>query len=123
MAAEVLKVDQDVVELRVAIRFNLRKRKQLIIGYELNRLIGVCEGESGIADDVLLSREPNLFRSLVRQLSSRVAPAQRAGSQRPPICQRLSLPYLRMRFLSQGSVKVGGENVVPARGVPQLPGG
>src|SRR5712692_9709117 len=101
MAAEVLEVDEDVVELRVAIRFNLRKGKQLIIRYELDRLIGVCEGEPGVADDLLLSREPNLFGGLVRQFGSRVAPAQRAGRQRPPVCQRLSLPYLRTRFLSR----------------------
>src|SRR5260370_33713357 len=122
MAAQVLEVDENVVELRVAIRFNLRKGKQLIIRYELDRLIRVCEGEPGVTDDSLLSREPNLFRGLVRQFGSCVAPAQRPGRQRPRICQRLGSPYLRPRFPSRGSVKVGGENVVPARGVPQLPG-
>src|SRR5260370_695546 len=67
MAGEALEVDEDVIELCVAIRFNLRKDKQLIIRYELARLIRVCEGESGVADDFLLRREPNLFRGFVRQ--------------------------------------------------------
>jgi hypothetical protein len=43
MAAEMLEVDEDVVELGVAFRFNLRKGKQLIIRYELNRLIGYAK--------------------------------------------------------------------------------
>src|SRR5438876_593207 len=66
--------------------------------------------------------EPHLFRRVIRHLCSCIAPPHRAGSERPPLRQRLPLPYLRARILGQCSVKVGRENVVPARCVPQLPG-
>src|SRR5437879_9015326 len=122
MTAQVFEVDEDIVEIGVGIRIILRHRQQQIIWYELDRLVGVCECESGVARDFRLIREPNLFRRLIPHLGYRVAPAPRAGSQGPSIRQGLSLPYLCKRILSQVPVEVSGENVVPAGGVPQLPG-
>src|ERR1700730_658940 len=122
MSAQVFQVDEDVVGIRVAIRISLRCRQQQILRYELDRLVGVCEGESCVVDDFLLTRKPNLLRRFVRHLCSRVTPAHRVRSKRPSIRQRFSLPYLFTRVMGQGSVKIRRENVVPAGGVPQLPG-
>src|SRR5713226_3310178 len=122
MPAQVLEVDEDVVELRVAVRFNLRNRQQLLISYERDRLLCVCEGKRGVADDVRLNREPHRFRRLVRHLGSGVSPAHRFRNEGPSSRQGFPVPYLCARLMSQGPVKVRGENVVPAGRVPQLPG-
>src|SRR6266852_6320380 len=122
MPAQVLEVDEDVVERRVAIRITLRDCQEQFVGYERDRLFGVCEGKLGVADDVRLNREPHRFRRLVRHLGSGVPPAHRFRNEGPSSRQGLSLPYLWARLMSQGPVKVRGENVVPAGRVPQLPG-
>src|SRR5216684_1767744 len=121
MPAQVLEVDEDVVDCRVAIRITFRDRQEQFVGYERDRPFGVCEGKLGVADDVRLNRETHRFRRLVRHLGSSVSPAHRFRNEGPSSRQGLSLPYLCARVLGQGPVKVGSDDVVPAGRVPQLP--
>src|SRR5258708_15198747 len=79
VAAQVFEVDEDVVELRVAIRIILRHRQQKGIRYEHDRFLGVRKGLSRVVDDFLLAREPHRLRRLVRHLGSRVAATHRVG--------------------------------------------
>src|ERR1700682_847936 len=54
VAAQVLEVNEDVVESVVAIGVDLRNSAQLIFGRRRDRLLGVREGEPCVADDFLL---------------------------------------------------------------------
>src|SRR5712691_10832376 len=121
MPAQMLEVDEDVVDRRVAIRITSRDRQEQFVRYERDRLFGVCEGKLGVAYDVRLNWEPHRFRRLVRHLGSGVSPAHRFRNEGPSNRQGLSLPYLRARVLGQGPVKVRRDDVVPAGRVPQLP--
>src|SRR5258708_13353278 len=59
VAAQVFEVDEDVVELRVAIRIILRHRQQKGIRYEHDRFLAVRNGLPPLSDAFLLPPEPH----------------------------------------------------------------